>query len=139
MTLRIGITLGDPAGIGPEIVRSALESGKLASGIDYQVIGQDGPVVVGAPSPDSARKALAAMEEAALLANAGEIDAIVTGPIHKARMAEIGFAFPGQTEFFAERSRTINYAMLLTGGAITVGLGHTHLPFRHVSPLLKTS
>ena len=39
MPLRIGITLGDPAGIGPEIVRSALESGKLANDVDYKVIG----------------------------------------------------------------------------------------------------
>src|SRR5438874_3135801 len=139
MPLRIGITLGDPAGIGPEIVRSALESGKLASGIDYQVIGQDGPVVVGAPSPDSARKALAAMEEAALLANSGEIDAVVTGPIHKARMADIGFEFPGQTECFAARSGTANYAMLLTGGRITVALVTTHVPLRDVAASLKTS
>ena len=139
MPLRIGITLGDPAGIGPEIVRSALQSGKLANDIDYKVIGQVGPVVVGAPSPDSARGALAAMEEAALLANSGEIDAVVTGPIHKARMADIKFEFPGQTEFFAARSGTANYAMLLTGGTITVALVTTHVPLRDVPASLKTS
>jgi 4-hydroxy-L-threonine phosphate dehydrogenase PdxA len=139
MPLRIGITLGDPAGIGPEIVRSALESGNLANDIDYKVIGQVGPVVVGAPSPDSARGALAAMEEAALLANSGKIDAVVTGPIHKARMAGIGFEFPGQTEFFAVRSGTANYAMLLTGGTITVALVTTHVPLRDVPASLKTS
>jgi len=139
MPLRIGITLGDPAGIGPEIVRSVLESGKLASDVDYKVIGQVGAVVVGTPSPDSARGALAAMEEAAFLANSGEIDAIVTGPIHKARMADIGFEFPGQTEFFAARSGTTNYAMLLTGGTITVALVTTHVPLRDVPALLKTS
>src|SRR5947199_217060 len=55
MPLRIGITLGDPAGIGPEIVRSALESGKLASDIDYNVIGQVGAVVAGTPSRDFVR------------------------------------------------------------------------------------
>jgi 4-hydroxythreonine-4-phosphate dehydrogenase len=139
MPLRIGITLGDPAGIGPEIVRSALESGNLANDIDYKVIGQVGPVVVGAPSPDSARGALAAMEEAALLANSGEIDAVVTGPSHKARMADIGFEFPGHTEFFAVRSGTTNYAMLLTGGTITVALVTTHVPLRDVPASLKTS
>src|SRR5438270_1295832 len=138
MPLRIGITLGDPAGIGPEIVRSALESGKLANDVDYKVIGQVGEAVVGAPSPDSARRALAAMEEAAFLANSGDIDAIVTGPIHKARMADIGFEFPGQTEFFAARSGTTNYAMLLTGGTITVALVTTHVPLRDVPASLKT-
>ena len=139
MPLRIGITLGDPAGIGPEIIRSALESGKLANDVDYKVIGQVGTVAAGSPSHDSARAAFAAMEEAAGLANSGEIDAIVTGPIHKARMAEIGFEFPGQTEFFATRSGTTNYAMLLTGGAITVVLVTTHVPLREVPASLKTS
>jgi 4-hydroxythreonine-4-phosphate dehydrogenase len=139
MPLRIGITLGDPAGIGPEIVRAALESGKLANDVDYKIIGQVGAEDPGTPSPDSARAAFAAMKEAASLANSGEIDAIVTGPIHKARMAEIGFEFPGQTEFFASRSGTTNYAMLLTGGTITVALVTTHVPMRDVPALLKTS
>ncbi len=139
MPLRIGIMLGDPAGIGPEIVRAALESGKLPHDVDYKVIGQVGTAVAGNPGPDSARAALDAMEEAARLVNSGEIDAIVTGPIHKARMAEIGFEFPGQTEFFAARSGTTNYAMLLTGGAITVALVTTHAPLRDVPGLLKTS
>src|SRR5213075_297004 len=139
MPLRIGITLGDPAGIGPEIIRSALESGKLTTDIDYKVIGQVGTLGAGNPSPDSARAAFAAMEEAASLANSGEIDAIVTGPIHKARMAEIGFEFPGQTEFVAARSGRTNYAMLLTGGMITIALVTTHVPLRDVPALLKTS
>jgi 4-hydroxythreonine-4-phosphate dehydrogenase len=139
MPLRIGITLGDPAGVGPEIIRAALASGQLPSDIDYKVIGQVGTAVAGTSSPDSARAALGAMDEAACLANSGEIDAIVTGPIHKARMAEIGFEFPGQTEFFAARSGTTNYAMLLTGGTITVALVTTHVPLRDVPALLKTS
>jgi 4-hydroxythreonine-4-phosphate dehydrogenase len=139
MPLRIGITVGDPAGIGPEIARAALESGKLANDVDYKIIGQVGAEDAGTPSPDSARAAFAAVEEAASLANSGGIDAIVTGPIHKARMAEVGFEFPGQTEFFASRSGTTNYAMLLTGGTITVALVTTHVPLRDVPDLLKTS
>jgi 4-hydroxythreonine-4-phosphate dehydrogenase len=139
MPFRIGITVGDPAGVGPEIIRAALASGQLPSDLDYKVIGQVGTAVAGMSSPDSARAALGAMEEAARLANSGEIDAIVTGPIHKARMAEIGFEFPGQTEFFAARSGTTNYAMLLTGGTITVALVTTHVPLRDVPALLKTS
>jgi 4-hydroxythreonine-4-phosphate dehydrogenase len=139
MPLRIGITLGDPAGVGPEIIRTALASEKLPRDVDCKVIGDVRNTVPGIPTADSARIALAAMEEAAALANAGEIDAVVTGPIHKARMAEIGFAFPGQTEFFAARSGTTNYAMLLTGGAITVALVTTHVPICDVPKLLKAS
>jgi len=139
MPFRIGITLGDPAGVGPEIIRGALTSEKISRDVDCKVIGDVGNAVAGTPTADSARVALAAMEEAAVLAISGEIDAIATGPIHKARMAEIGFAFPGQTEFFAARSGTINYAMLLTGGMITVALVTTHVAFRDVPELLKTS
>ena len=139
MPIRIGITLGDPAGVGPEIIRGALTYKKIPRDVDCKVIGDVGNAVAGTPTADSAQIALAAMEEAVALAISGEIDAIATGPIHKARMAEIGFAFPGQTEFFATRSGTINYAMLLTGGMITVALVTSHVSFRDVPELLKTS
>ena len=139
MPIRIGITLGDPAGIGPEIIDKALASDRLPAGAEFHIIGERGGTKAGQPTPKSARIALAAMEEAARRANAGEIDAIVTGPIHKARMAAVGFAFPGQTEFFASRSGTTNYAMLLTAGAITVALATTHIPLREVPRALTTS
>jgi 4-hydroxythreonine-4-phosphate dehydrogenase len=139
MPVRIGITLGDPAGIGPEIIDKALASPELRSRAELQIIGQRGGVQPGSPNSHSANAALAAMEEAARLATSGEIDAVVTGPIHKARMAKIGFGFPGQTEFFAARSVTANYAMLLTTDRITVALITTHIPLRAVPGLLKTS
>src|SRR5690349_268148 len=119
MGKRIGITLGDPAGIGPEIVRAALASGKLPDA-DYRVIGDTAAHSLGKPTPGSAQAALLALEEAARLARSHEIDAVVTGPVHKANMYEIGFEFPGQTEFFAARCGVENFAMLLTGGRLTV-------------------
>jgi len=139
MLPRIGITVGDAAGVGPEILRAALESQQFVDRADLLVIGDCPDCSPGKPTPETAGAALAAMEEAARLANSGEIDAIVTGPIHKARMAEIGFTFPGQTEFFATRSGTTNYAMLLTGGSITVALVTTHVPLGKVPGLLTTS
>jgi 4-hydroxythreonine-4-phosphate dehydrogenase len=139
MLPRIGITVGDAAGIGPEILRAALESEHFVNRADLLVIGDSPDCSPGNPTPETAGAALAAMEEAARLANSREIDAVVTGPIHKARMAVIGFTFPGQTEFFATRSGTTNYAMLLTGGSITVALVTTHVPLGKVSGLLATS
>ncbi len=47
-------------------------------------------------------------------------------------MYEIGFEFPGQTEFFASRCGVENFAMLLTGGKLTVALVTTHIPLRRV-------
>ena len=138
MRCRIGITLGDPAGIGPEIVRAALDSGRLPTDGGYSVIGPSLDCSPGNPTPETARAALDALEEGAQLALRGEIDAIVTGPIHKARMYEIGFKFPGQTEFFADRCGVNNFAMLLTGGKLTVALVTTHIPLREVSEKLRS-
>ena len=135
---RIGITLGDPAGIGPEIVRAALASGQLPAA-DYRLLGEAEGHSLGKPTPAGARVAQAALEEAARLALGREIDAVVTGPIHKARMHEIGFEFPGQTEFFAARCGVKDFAMLLTGAGLTVALVTAHLPLAAVSQNLHTT
>ena len=138
MSCRVGITLGDQAGIGPEIVRAALASGRLPADAQYSVIGQAIPCSPGEPTAETARAAANALEEAVRLALHGELDAVVTGPISKARMYEIGFKFPGQTEFFADRCGTKNFAMLLTGGKLTVALVTVHLPLREVPAALQT-
>ncbi|MDQ2919490.1 MAG: 4-hydroxythreonine-4-phosphate dehydrogenase PdxA [Verrucomicrobiota bacterium] len=135
---RIGITLGDPAGIGPEIVQAALRSNELSRDFDYVVFGDSSAAISGQPTKESARAAVAALEEAAQEALAGRVAAVVTGPIHKARMYEIGFEFPGQTEFFAARTGVQNFAMLLTGGSLTVALVTIHLPLRDVAESLRT-
>jgi 4-hydroxythreonine-4-phosphate dehydrogenase len=137
--LRIGITLGDCAGIGPEIVALALKSGRVPDSAEYVVLGRQPDCKPGQPTPETARAAAAALEEAVTLARRGELNAIVTGPVHKARMYEIGFRFPGQTEFFAERCGVENFAMCLTGGKLTVALVTAHIPLRKVARALKQS
>lgn len=137
--IRIGITLGDCAGIGPEIVDLALKSDRIPKDAEYVVLGRQPKCKAGEPSVETARAAAAALEEAATLARRGEIAAVVTGPIHKARMYDVGFKFPGQTEFFAERCGATNFAMCLTGGRMTVALVTTHIPLADVSPALKQS
>ena len=136
---RIGITPGDCAGIGPEIIELALKSGRVPESADYTVIGRQPNCTAGEPTPDTARAAAAALEEAVTLARRGELNAIVTGPIHKARMYEVGFRFPGQTEFFAERCGAENFAMCLTGGKLTVALVTAHVPLRKIARALKQS
>ena len=138
MSCRVGITLGDQAGIGPEIVDAALASGRLPADANYSIIGAAVDCSLGQPTRKTAEAAFEAIEEAARLALRGELDAVVTAPINKARMYEIGFKFPGQTEFFADRCGTKNFAMLLTGGKLTVALVTVHLPLREVGAALKT-
>src|SRR5881396_1415266 len=136
---RIGITLGDCAGIGPEIVDLALKSGGVPDSAEYVIIGRQPDCKPGQPTMETARAAAAALEEAVTLARRGELHAIVTGPIHKARMYEAGFKFPGQTEFFAERCGVKNFAMCLTGGNLTVALVTSHIPLSEVPRALKQS
>src|SRR2546423_1992417 len=136
---RIGITLGDCAGIGPEIVELAMKSGRVSDSIEYVVLGRQPNCKPGEPTPETARAAAAALEEAVTLARRGKIDAIVTGPVHKARMYEVGFRFPGQTEFFTERCGVTNFAMCLTGGKLTVALVTAHIPLCKVQRALKQS
>src|SRR2546421_1979206 len=139
MEPRIGITLGDCAGIGPEIVDLALKSGRVPDSAEYVVIGRQPDCKPGAPTIETARAAAAALEEAVTRARRGELHAIVTGPIHKARTYEAGFKFPGQTEFFAERCGIGNFAMCLTGGNLTVALVTAHIPLLKVPRVLKRS
>ena len=61
----------------------------------------DAPYRPGAPSREGAALALASLTRAAALALSGAAAALVTGPIAKARLAEVGFVHPGQTEFVA--------------------------------------
>ena len=136
---RIGITLGDCAGIGPEIVDLALKSTKIPKSAEYVVIGRQPNCKPGKPTIETAHAAAAALEEAVTRARRGDLHAVVTGPIHKARMYEAGFKFPGQTEFFAERCGMKNFAMCLTGGKLTVALVTSHIPLAKVPGALKQS
>jgi 4-hydroxythreonine-4-phosphate dehydrogenase len=134
--VHIAVTVGDPAGIGPEIVQLALASPLLDRTVTFEVLGDHGASRPGQPTPEGAYCALAALESAAAGALEGRFDAVVTGPIHKALMRTAGFAFPGQTEFFAQRWGAPEHAMCLTGGSLTVALVTAHVPFRFVPDLL---
>ena len=134
----LGLTAGDPAGIGPEILAACLADPNLPRNCDYRRTGEVEGHEPGHPTIASARAAIQAMEEAAELLASGQIQGIVTGPVAKRSLHEAGFAFPGQTEFFAARSGTENFAMCLTGGPLTVGLVTIHIPLREVPRALRT-
>lgn len=135
---RIFITLGDPAGIGPEVVDRALDSGLLPTGFEFEVVGDRGAGVPGRPDARSAAAALAALEVAAGAMRHGHADAVVTGPVCKEALQAHGFAFPGQTEFFAAAAGVDEFGMLLTGRRLTVGLATIHEPLARVPGLLTS-
>ena len=130
------ITLGDPAGIGPEVIDAALASGRLPAGFDFRVIGDRSAGVAGKPTRDSAKAALDALEESARLLRETDAAAVVTGPVSKEGLQSVGFPFPGQTEFFANAFDLVDYGMLLTGPTLTVGLATIHNALAEVPRLL---
>lgn len=131
---RILITLGDPAGIGPEVVAKALASGDLPTGFEFDVIGNASGFTPGRPDQASAAAALSWLETAVQqLRNDPDAVAVVTAPVSKLTLQAGGFPFPGQTEFFAERFGIQDFAMCLSGRTLSVGLATIHLPLARVS------
>jgi len=134
----IGITLGDQAGVGPEIIDAALGNFIKPEGVRFQILGERlEDVTLGQPTLKTAQAALVALEEGAQKLRSGEIDGIVTGPVAKEGLHKLGFDFPGQTEFFADRMDCDNHAMCLTGANLTVALVTVHVPLAQVAVLLS--
>jgi 4-hydroxythreonine-4-phosphate dehydrogenase len=174
----LGVTMGDPAGVGPEIIaRAAAEPGVRAA---------CRPVVIGAAatmreavalvggrqalhavsrvadcrwaegtmevldlgnvdmatlprcevSAAAGRAAYEYIERAVSLAQAGDIDAIVTAPVNKEALAAAGVQHSGHTEILAQLSRTRDFAMLLMGKELKVIHVTTHVSLRRVPDLV---
>jgi 4-hydroxythreonine-4-phosphate dehydrogenase len=126
------ITLGDPAGIGPEVIDAALASGQLPAGFDFHVIGDRSAGTPGKPTRESAQAALNALEESARRLRETDAAAVVTGPVSKEGLQSIGFPFPGQTEFYSHAFGLSETGMLLTGPTLTVGLATIHIGIANV-------
>jgi 4-hydroxythreonine-4-phosphate dehydrogenase len=151
---RLAVTLGDPRGIGPEIVAAALADGieaeitLLGAREQIEAIPADHRIATGPGHPGSgpARAGAVeaglitgrAVEQAARLALAGEVDAIVTGPAEKHALHLAGFPFPGHTEWLAQLAGGADVAMMLASDRLRVVLVTTHVPLRDVPLLLTT-
>lgn len=150
----VALTSGDPAGVGPEVALQAIrELGPEAAGLHVlgpaewvaqarqsgcsgEVVGPpDAAVRPGAPNRSSAEIALAALERGAAGCRDGDFAAVVTGPVAKAALQEVGFVFPGQTEFFAHRWGG-EPVMAFAGGRLRVVLATWHLPLAAVPSAL---
>lgn len=132
----IGYTLGDQAGIGPEVIRKALAA--LPNDADYRLVGAEIPAEPGSPTTATAQAAFEHLEMAAAALKEGTIDAVVTAPVYKEGLHKVGFPFPGQTEFFANRLGVSDFAMCLTGRRLTIALATTHVALADVPRRLRT-
>ncbi len=128
----IAITLGDPAGIGPEVVAKTLRDPRLRKekGFRFEVLGkeQGAGIQPGRLTRTSARVALKALEEAAQGCIEGRFAAMVTGPVHKLAISLIQPDFVGQTEFLARACGLPDddAVMVLTDPKLTVALCTNH-------------
>ena len=163
--LKIGVTLGDPSGVGPELVAALIDErddetlSKAHFFIDRPVLERaftqrtgrrlpDSPSFIdrgllsadqstpGRPSEAGARAQVGYLEAAATYAKRGAIQAIVTAPVSKTQCHRAGVEFPGQTEFFAQRLGASEVAMMFHGPAINVILATTHVPVAEISSTL---
>jgi 4-hydroxythreonine-4-phosphate dehydrogenase len=150
---RLAVTLGDPRGIGPEIVVKARNDPRVTDDADLVVVGPRGAgtsvdEVVGEWShggseADAGRLAGLAIDRAIALAKDGDVDGIVTAPLDKHALLAGGYDFPGHTEMLAERTGC-RVAMMLAAtrpgaGAtnpLRVVLATTHVPLRDVPRLV---
>jgi len=160
---RILLTMGDPAGVGPEIALTVLADPDLSSRYDLTIVGQrrvltecarslglPGPGAVleprdrgvgydpGSPTGSGALAAVDAVETAAGLCVAGEADAMVTGPVSKAAITAAGVGFTGHTEFLAELTGAADPLMLFVAGPMRVALATTHLALADVPGAITT-
>jgi 4-phospho-D-threonate 3-dehydrogenase / 4-phospho-D-erythronate 3-dehydrogenase len=126
----IAITLGDPAGIGPEVIAKTLRDPRLPKGFHFEVLGKQSGrgIQPGKLSRTGARSALKSLYQAAQGCVDGRYAAMVTGPVHKLAISRIKPDFVGQTEFLA-RACGLPYdaaVMTLTDPKLTVALCTNH-------------
>jgi 4-hydroxythreonine-4-phosphate dehydrogenase len=159
----VGITLGDPWGIGPEVLAAALVRPEVRRACRAVVYGdretlERAAALVGVRLPASltvvacgakpsgraghpprggGRIPIAYLEAAVAAARAGEVDALCTAPIHKGLVVEAGFRFTGHTDFLAQRLGAPRVVMLLAGPTLRVALATVHVPLRRVPRLLS--
>lgn len=177
----LALSLGDPAGIGPELIAEAwvrreqadlpaffvaggaqvLQAAAQSRGhvlplaeifhpahaLDHfdhalpVLAGADGDFAPGQPDRAGAELALASLREAGELTLQGEACALVTAPVSKSRLAEVGFEHPGQTEYVASLCGFDpgDAVMMLAGPQLRTVPLTVHVALRQVPALITSA
>jgi 4-hydroxythreonine-4-phosphate dehydrogenase len=122
--VKLAVTLGDPAGIGPEVVDKALSQS------------YDAEITVLGSRTGGGSEALAAIDQAIDLALAKKVDGIVTAPVSKERIAKTGVPFIGHTEHLAARAAVKQPVMCFVAGSLRVALVTTHVSLRKLPAMI---
>jgi len=134
---RIGVTVGDPAGIGPEIARKAAADTALSSTCDIVFYGpSEDPEIArfarGRVSAEAGRAAYDAIVSATADAMAGRLDAIATAPVNKEAFAAAGLPWRGHTELLAHLTGSSRVAMMFYAESLRVVLATVHIALAEV-------
>ncbi len=151
----IAITMGDPCGIGPEIIAKALREPSVRDLANFVIIGEekaldpsldievvnpypikDEDIKPSKPTYKTAIATISYIEKAVEMALAKEVDAICTAPINKAVLQAHGFSFPGHTEFIKHLTNSDKAVMMLAGPSLKVTLVTIHEPLAKVTSLV---
>jgi 4-hydroxythreonine-4-phosphate dehydrogenase len=138
MLPRVAITVGDPAGIGPEIAAKAAADASVRAHCIPIIFAPDPPVTVrlGEPSAESGRAAHDVIAHAVAAARAREVEAIATAPISKLAFSKAGLPWKGHTDLLAELCQTSRYGMLFHSPRLMVLLATVHIPLTEVAALI---
>src|SRR5262245_15881502 len=137
---RVAITVGDPAGIGPEIATKAARDERVLAACEPVIFENEheSNVATGRPSAESGRAAYDVTAQAVGAAGRGEADAIPTAPVSKLAFAQAGLPWKGHTDLLAHLCGTERYAMLFYSPNLVVTLATIHIPLSEVASALTT-
>ncbi len=131
---RIGLTVGDPAGIGPEITEQAIRDPRVTQ-VCTPVLydSRSEPVQVGVADAKGGRASYQAVCRATHDALEGRLDALTTSPINKTSWNLAGLKWPGHTELLADLTGATDVAMMFYTESLRVVLATVHIPLSLVT------
>lgn len=138
---RVAITVGDPAGIGPEIAIAAAESREVRAVCEPVLYGPHTPSALeaypaGTVSAAAGQAAYDAIVDAVRDAQAGRVQAIATGPVHKEAFAACGLPWKGHTDLLGHLTGSERVAMMFHSEPLRVVLATVHVALAEVPRLL---
>jgi 4-hydroxythreonine-4-phosphate dehydrogenase len=137
----VGITVGDPAGIGPEIARKAAANAEVQAACDVRLYGPTEADAArqfraGALSAEAGRAAYDAIVAAVRDAQAGRIDAIATAPVNKEAFALAGLPWKGHTDLLGALTESPRAVMMFYAEQLRVVLATVHVAIKDVPRVL---
>ena len=137
----VGITAGDPAGIGPEIARKAAADPRVAAACRTRIYGPSTPQELarfppGRLSAEAGRAAYDAIVAAVDDARAWRIDAIATAPVNKEAFALAGLPWKGHTDLLAHLTGASRAVMFFHAERLKVALATVHIALADVARAL---